>query len=177
VDATHIGVLSFVYSIPAFRNASSRVTKTALGGWEISGVWSIQSGFPLNITLGGTQGTNGIINATNVPVFNGVTCLHGANRWFTTDGFATPAMGAWGNYKFGDVRGPGRNNWNLSLFKSFPISEERDSRFELRIESFNTFNHTQFNGVGVSMANTNQFGIPTSVWDPRQLQFGAKLMF
>ena len=99
-----------------------------------------------------------------------------ANQWFSTAGFSSPAVGAWGNYDR-QIRGPGRNNWNMSMFKNFWINEARGTRFELRIESFNTFNHTQFNGIGVSYANQNQFGKPTSVWDPRQMQFGAKFMF
>ncbi len=63
------------------------------------------------------------------------------------------------------------------MFKNFTINEARGTHFELRAESFNAFNHTQFNGIGVSFANQNQFGIPTSVWDPRQLQLGAKFIF
>jgi hypothetical protein len=48
--------------------------------------------------------------------------------------------------------------------------------FEFRAESFNTFNHTQFNGVGNSFGNGN-FGQVTSTWDPRTLQLGGKLSF
>ena len=62
------------------------------------------------------------------------------------------------------------------MFKSFLISESRGSHFELRIESFNTFNHTQFNVIGATYPSS-QFGKPTTAWDPRQLQFGAKLIF
>jgi hypothetical protein len=49
-------------------------------------------------------------------------------------------------------------------------------KFEFRAESFNTFNHTQFNGVGNSLGNGN-FGQVTSTWDPRSLQLGGKLSF
>jgi len=174
-DVTHIGVLSFVYDLPFFRATPSAVTKRVLGGWQLSGVWSVQSGFPLNIIMGGTQGTNGLPNATNVPNFSGSpNYVKSPDRWFTTDGFSTPTLGTWGNYDR-QIRGPGRNNWNLSMFKSFNITER--ARFELRIESFNTFNHTQFNAVGATFTSQNQFGKPTSVWDPRQLQFGAKFLF
>ncbi len=63
------------------------------------GCWSIQSGFPLNITLGGNQGSNGLPNATNVPMYNGnVSYIDSANRRFTVNGFSSPAVGAWGNY-------------------------------------------------------------------------------
>ncbi|MGA2328192.1 MAG: carboxypeptidase regulatory-like domain-containing protein [Bryobacteraceae bacterium] len=177
MDATHIGVVSFVYDLPIFRHSGSPVAKALIGGWQLSGVWSFQSGFPLNITLGGTQGSNGFpSSATNMPDFNGTVTYNKAQRsWFTTSGFAPPAMGVWGNYKR-QVRGPGRNNWNISMFKDFMISEARGTKFELRFESFNTFNHTQFNGVQSSYSS-GQFGQVTSVWDPRELQLAAKFMF
>jgi hypothetical protein len=176
-DITNVAVVNFVYDMPIFRNNGSALVKGVLGGWQVSGVWSIQSGFPLNITLGGNQGSNGLPNATNVPMYNGnATLTHSANQWFTTSGFTSPAVGAWGNYDR-QIRGPGRNNWNISMFKSFTISEARKTRFELRFESFNTFNHTQFNNIGVNFSNQNQFGTPTSAWDPRQLQLGGKFIF
>ena len=176
-DVPQVAVFSYVYDLPILRKSSSALAKGVLGGWQLSGVWSVQSGFPLNITLGGSQGANGLANATNVPMFSGqVDYLKTSKEWFSTSGFSSPAVGAWGNYDR-QIRGPGRNNWNMSMFKNFTLSEARGTRFELRIESFNTFNHTQFNGVGVSYANQTQFGVPTSVWDPRQLQFGAKFMF
>jgi hypothetical protein len=80
------------------------------------------------------------------------------------------------------VRGPGRDDWNLSLFKSFVISEARGSRFEFRAESFNTWNHTQFKGdynnggISTNVGSSN-FGQVTSAFDPREFQLGAKLIF
>ena len=178
MDITHIGVLSFVYDIPIFRTSGNHFAKTALGGWELSGIWSIQSGLPVFITLGGAQGSNGLWDATNVPNFSGtISYPKTASQWFTTSGFSQPAVGQWGNLPYDSVREPGRDNWNIALFKSFLVSESRGSHFELRIESFNTFNHTQFSGVGASFSNLSQFGVPNGAWDPRELQFGAKFIF
>jgi hypothetical protein len=74
------------------------------------------------------------------------------------------------------LRGPGRDNWNLSLFKSFIFSEARGSRFEFRVETFNTWNHTEFNAVNGTFGG-GQFGQVTSAFDPRIFQLGAKLYF
>ena len=101
---------------------------------------------------------------------------HTAAQWFNTDAFAPPATGAWGNAGHNSLRGPGRNNWNLSLFKSFTLNETRGSRLELRAESFNTWNHTEFNQVSNALGSKN-FGQVTSAFDPRVFQFGAKLYF
>jgi hypothetical protein len=74
------------------------------------------------------------------------------------------------------VRQPGRDNWNICLLKNFVLSESRGSGIEFRIESYNTLNHTEFNGVQGQYGSGN-FGAITSVWDPRVFQFGLKLKF
>jgi hypothetical protein len=88
----------------------------------------------------------------------------------------------YGNLGFNALRGPGRDNWNLSLFKSFVISEARGSRFELRADAFNTWNHTQFRGDantgGISLnTGAGNFGAITNAFDPREFQLGARLVF
>jgi hypothetical protein len=98
------------------------------------------------------------------------------NDWFNTSGFSNAAPGTFGTLPYNAFRGPGRNNWNLALVKSFVLSEERGSRFEFRAESFNTWNHTQFNNVSTAFGNKN-FGAVTSAHDPRVFQMGAKLIF
>ena len=74
------------------------------------------------------------------------------------------------------VYGPGRQNWNIAFFKSFVFSETRGSRLELRAETFNTFNHTQFKDVSNTFTNSN-FGAVTTAHDPREIQLGVKVVF
>jgi 3D (Asp-Asp-Asp) domain-containing protein len=79
------------------------------------------------------------------------------------------------------LEGPGRHNWNLSLFKNFVLSEKRGSKLELRAESFNIFNHTQFQGSnvgGITLDRTrSDFGHITAAFDPRVFQLGVKAQF
>ena len=65
--------------------------------------------------------------------------------------------------------GPGRVNFATSLYKSFAL-------IELRFESFNTFNHTEFNNFNDSYGSS-RFGQVTSAWDPRNLEPGGKFVF
>jgi len=177
LDRTHIALINFIYQLPIFNSSQSRLVKSTLGGWEVSGIVTAETGLPLFINLGGSQGSNGLANATNRPDFSGsLTYPQTVSQWFGTSGFSTPAIGAWGTLPNGKVRQPGRDNWNVSLFKSFVFSEARGSRLEFRVESFNTFNHTQFNGISSTFTSSN-FGQVTSVWDPRVFQIGMKLMF
>ena len=83
--------------------------------------------------------------------------------------FSPTVAGTWGNLPFNSVRGPGRQNWNLALFKQFVFSETRGSKLEFRAEFFNAFNHTEFNNVSNTFTN-GDFGAVTSAHDPREIQ-------
>jgi hypothetical protein len=103
--------------------------------------------------------------------------------WFNTAAFAAP-VAPWNggtNEGFGSagkdaVVGPGLFNWNLSLFKSVPLTSHEGPRLEIRFESFNTFNHTEFNAIDTGFTDTT-FGQTTSTYDPRVFQFGGKFLF
>jgi hypothetical protein len=183
-DRTHVAVVNFIYDIPLFRSNQSRLLKTTLGGWQVSGIVTEESGVPINIGLANNQGGNGLPNATNRPnPVGSITYPQSAVpgkqqgiQYIDPAAFALPALGAFGTLGHNAARAKGRNNWNLSLFKSFVFSETRGSRLEFRVETFNTFNHTQFHDVSNNFTSSN-FGQFTSAWDPRIMQLGLKLYF
>ena len=179
LDRANIAFVNFVYDIPFLRSANNRVLRTAVGGWTVSGIVTLVSGEPLNVNLGGVNGniSNNLPNSNNRPDVSGpISTPHTVNSWFTNSAFATPSPGAFGNLPFNAVRGPGRDNWNLSVFKAFVFSEERGSKLEFRAEFFNAFNHTEFNNVSTTFSSGN-FGAVTSAHDPREIQLGLKLYF
>jgi len=176
-DRTHNAAVNFIYDLPIFRHTENRLLKSTLGGWEVSGIVTLTSGLPLNPQLTGGQSSNGLPNATNRPDQVGpVSYPHTVAEWFSTSSFVDPAVGTFGDAGHNSLRGPGRDNWNLSLFKSFVLSETRGSRLELRVESFNTWNHTEFNQVSNGLGSNN-FGQVTSAFDPRVFQLGGKIYF
>ena len=186
-DRRNVMFVNFVYDIPFLRNSSSRMLKTLVGGWSLSGIVTAQTGAPLNIGVNGNNAASIIPNSGNRPNLNGsVRYPKTVAAWFDPASFTAPVCATgpdcYGNLPHNLVRGPGRDNWNLSLFKSFVISESRGSRFEFRAESFNTWNHTQFrgdyNGGGISVnQGASDFGQIKSAFDPRTFQLGAKLIF
>ena len=127
--------------------------RSADGKYQAIG--TMETGQPLDITLGGSQGSNGLANATNRPDLPATISYPQtvARSGSTPAVFSAPAIGALGNLKKGAIRGPGRDNWNVSLFKSFVFSETRGSRSRVPRGEFNTFNHTQFNGVSTSFSS------------------------
>jgi hypothetical protein len=177
LDRNQVFVVNFIYDLPFFRDSTSRWLKTGLGGWELSAYGTMESGLATNVTLGGTYGSNGIPGSTNRPdVVGALTYPQTLNEWFNPAIFAAPAPGTWGDASKMLLRGPGRDNWDISLFKRFVFSETSQRDLEFRFESFNTFNHTQFNGIDTTYSD-GRFGQVTSVWDPRVLQFALKLHF
>jgi len=178
LDRRNVALVNFVYDLPILRgNSGTRMSRAVLGGWELSGIITAESGFPLNINEGGSLGSNGLPNSTNRPNFTGsISYPQTLAAWFNTSGFADPQAGQWGSFARNTVYGPGRDNWNVSLFKSFTFSESRGSKLELRVETFNTFNHTQWQNVS-SSKSAGDFGQVTSTYNPRNIQLGVKLLF
>ncbi len=187
LDRRHIFIANFVYDLPILRgNSGTRLMRATLGGWQVSGIILAETGFPLNITQGGTLGSNGLANGTNRPDVKGsVSFPHTWGQWFNATpasgckgAFCAPAIGSWGNSAHHAYYGPGRHNWNLSLFKSFTISESdlHPAKLELRFETFNAFNHTQFQNVS-STYDSSDFGQVTSTYNPRNIQLAMKFVF
>jgi len=175
---------NFVYETPFFRHSDNKFERSMMGGWEVSGIVTASSGIPINIGLSGSPNVCSIVpNCSNRPNITGTAHNpHTVNEWFDTSVFSTPTAGTWGDTAADSVRGPGRDNWNLSLFKNFSLSESRGSNLQFRAEFFNVWNHTQFRGgswtggVGANL-NGSQFGQITSAWDPRIIQLALKLYF
>jgi len=183
-DRTHILVANFIYDIPVFRHSSSRFLKATVGGWQVSGIATIESGLPLNLTAGTAAGyvgggarpdRIGAISYINTAA-TGAAAGNQHINYFDPTAFGAPASGLFGTLGHNALRGPGRDNWDMSLFKSFTFSESRGSRFELRFETFNTWNHTQFQNVDSGLGDT-RFGQYTSTYNPRTLQLGGKIYF
>jgi hypothetical protein len=174
---------NFVYRVPLLKDSAHRLLKTTLGGWEVSGIVTAISGAPLNIGLSGQNVASIIPNTANRPNLSGTMINpHTVQQWFDPSVFSMPAPGTWGSEPHNGVRGPGRNNWNISLFKNFLFNEEHGTRLQFRAEFFNIWNHpqwvgdTQNGGISTNFGASN-FGAVTSAYDPRTIQLALKLSF
>ena len=182
-DIRNIFFTNFVYQIPLLKNSSKRLLKTTLGGWEISGIISASSGAPLNIGLAGQNVANIVPNTANRPNVSGtLKNPHTVSQWFDTSVFSVPAPGTWGDEPANAVRGPGRDNWNISLFKNFIFNADRGTNLQFRAEFFNIWNHPQwigdtFNGGISTNYGASNFGAVTSAHDPRTIQLALKFSF
>ncbi len=183
-DRRNILNVSYIYALPWFRKSENAAARTIIGGWSISGITFVENGIPLRVNYNGPD-TLGLGGGTqNRPnKIAKVTMPKQFSQWFSTASFADP-VAPWNggpNQGFGNagkdaVVGPGIQNWNLSLFKSIAFKSENGPRIELRFESFNTFNHTNPQGVNLNSRDPN-FGKITNDYGPRTLQLGGKFQF
>jgi hypothetical protein len=163
-DQTHVFNFSYVVDIPGgsrlFSNPN-RAHRFILDRWQVSGITTFASGFPQNVTFTTTDNFDftGGGDGGSIVMTGSALLPHGqrkSDRWFNTSVFKRPSgrgdIGSnFTNYKY---RGPGFNNFDISIFKNFPVfSEKRTLQF--RWEFYNFFNHTQFSAVN----NTARFDV------------------
>jgi hypothetical protein len=183
-DARQRFVISYSYTIPTL-HVLGGVGDRIFGGWRFEGITSLQGGFPFTVTDSGLRSLTcsaafTFYGCRGVPIQVGTVKLQdprstpGKNLWFNTDAFTKEAFGTFGNVRRNSIHGPGINNTDLALLKDVHITERQ--YFELRLEAFNAFNHTQFKNPTGNI-NSGNFGRITSAFDPRLVQLGAKFYF
>jgi hypothetical protein len=177
LDRTHMFTLNYVWEIPAFKG-QKHVAAKILGGWQLSGITTFQSGLPLNVTQPGDVANFGGGTGGQRPDIVGKPHEgrgQSLSRYFNTAAFqqVTRPLGI-GTAPVNPVRGPGINNFDASLFKN--ITPREGMRIQFGAELFNLFNHAQFEGVGGQLGAPT-FGVVTDARDPRVIQLRAKFSF
>jgi hypothetical protein len=191
-DQRHNLNISYVYDLPFF-SKSSGLAKTLAGGWEWSGITTFQSGTPINISNGVVGDSAGVGNGVGTgsrPDLAGnphaAPCQASqapGPYLFNPCAFAPPQGLTFGDIGRNTLNLPHRTQFDMGLFKRFRIKE--DMSFEFRIESFNTFNHTQFSSVNTTFdsvivpgtPNSSSFLTAKAAHLPRILQLGLKFVF
>jgi hypothetical protein len=175
----HRLILSTVYALPQLAQSGALV-KHALGGWQVSGIWNWQSGFPFSV-LSGVDNSRSGVGQDRADYLGGGTQLSGdrskqdqLNRWFNTSAFAQNQLGTFGNGGRNILRGPHNFNIDFSAQKYFKLTERIRTQF--RAEFFNLTNTPSFSLPGNNFASPS-FGKITGAGDPRILQFGLKVLF
>ncbi|MDE1160405.1 MAG: carboxypeptidase regulatory-like domain-containing protein [Acidobacteriaceae bacterium] len=176
-DRRHSFTANYIYDLPFFRGRRDLLAY-ALGGWEVSGVTSLQSGLPVTATISADRA--GVGNTSQRPNVAGtVTYKHGnVNNYFSTTNFTQPTLGTFGNLGLNTIRLPGLDSTQFSVAKkgSFNITSQHVVTAKFEAQLFNAFNHPSFNGAGTTVGATT-FGTLTSALDPRNITFRLKFSF
>jgi len=169
INTPQIFIANYVYQLPFFAEQHG-FTGRVLGGWEVSGITSFESGQSISVTQATdpfacipTENDPNVCVAGSIGTYPGglgISTPNGAiipradqiapvqltkkpGQWFTTSSFA-PAVGHFGSARNGIFLGPGIENWDLGAIKNIRLTER--FKFQFRGEFFNAFNHTNFGG-------------------------------
>jgi hypothetical protein len=177
IDQRQRLTLSYLWVLPfgkgqTFLNTGG-IKNLVLGGWQTNGILFTQSGLWFSPVLGTSTTNTGTSSRPNK--IGPVSYPKTLNQWFSPSAFGTPAQYTYGNAGRNSLVAPGRTNFDVSLFKDFPIREQIVLQF--RVEAFNIFNHPQF-GYPNSTIGTAQAGqISSIVGNARNLQASARIDF
>ena len=183
-DRLHNYVSTVLYELPIGPNKrwlNSGLASKVIGGWQVSGIFTAQSGLPLTIGGNGT-----VLNTPGNSAFANLTGEHNVLGglgpgllYFDPTVYSLPGAGQQGNLRRNNgPEGPGYWNIDASLFKRFSLGESRFAEF--RIDSYNTTNSVRWGNptTGYSNAAGNTFGqITGTTGGQRSVRFGGRFVF
>lgn len=190
MDVSQRAVISYVYELPfgrrqALLNSLPKALNTIVSGWQVNGITTLQTGLPLWIT-GVTNNTN-IYTTSQRALSTGVsgkidhsghTTDQRMARWFDPGVYVQPDAFTFGNVSrtLPDVRAPGINITDLSLFKNTYFGPDQRLNFQFRAEAFSVFNHFNLGGPNTSLSG-GTMGIITGGSGTRVIQLAAKIIW
>lgn len=196
-DQNHIFTANYIWDIPGLsRHWDTRVVKALFDGWQLSGTTSFVTGRPKGVGVsysgGTTDITGGEVNARPLVLCNPNrevgNAADGTPIFVDAACFARPLVrGEIGNASRNMIRRPGVINSDLALFKNIRLRE--NLKLQFRWETYNLFNHTNFNDIDTDLTltlntttnvvtQTNaRFGQPITARSPRVMQGSLRLNF
>jgi hypothetical protein len=192
-------VASYSYQLPfghgkRFLGTAPVVVDEIVGGWQLNGITTFSSGqystptIPENLNIGAFSTSRPNV-VGNPKAGRSLPKPGQANQYFNPASFALPNFGVPGNTGRNSLEQPGFQNWDLSLFKGFHLAKK--ANFQLRLETFNAFNHTNFGPANTGLSETTtgsgatavtslaagNFGQITSTSQARIVQVGGRFTF
>lgn len=175
-DRTHYLTLRYNFTLPKpGKRLGSRTLGIFADGWELAGISRFTSGAPFTpgySLVDGQDITGTPSESARIDVVD--PSAPAVSR------FGRPARGTFGNAGVGILRGPGVNNWDISLYRHLKLWERLAA--QLRLETYNTFNHTQFSTLSTTARFDAQgsqieplFLTPTAARPPRRVQLALRL--
>ena len=171
-----------IYDIPGVAKKGSfldnAVGRIVLNGWQFSGLTSIGSGAPVNVSYSITGTAAALLNreitgSEDIGPRVVMTCNpnesmgdRNINAFINTSCFAPALKGSVGEDSgYNRLRGPGIDQWDMSLFKRLPVGRSESRYLQLRLEAFNAFNHVEWNTLNTAAqfnASEKIINLPTA---------------
>jgi hypothetical protein len=196
-DVPHRFVASYSYHLPFGRGQqylgnTPRVVDYLVGGWQLNGITTFSAGqystpgIPENLNIGAFSSSRpNLVGNPKAGRTLPTPTSTAANQYFNPAAYSLPNFGVPGASGRNSLEQPGFEDWDLSLFKGFSLTER--ARFQLRLETFNAFNHVNFGGANTSLSEATvnnvtrlapgNFGQITSTGAARVIQIGGRIEF
>ncbi|MBI4909038.1 MAG: carboxypeptidase regulatory-like domain-containing protein [Acidobacteria bacterium] len=176
-DHTHVFTASGLWELPV--RFDSKAVNTLLGGWNLTSIVTLQSGYPFTVGSGvdnARSGTGGQrADLIGDPYISGNRSRDDVIlQYLSKAAFAPNALGTFGNLGRNRFRGPGLASLDMGLHKSFRITERVNTQF--RFEAFNAINKVNLNNPTAAQ-NSGNFMRITGAGEPRILQFALRFSF
>jgi hypothetical protein len=178
-DIRHRLVASYFYELPFYRT-SKRWPRYLLGGWQVNGITTIQSGTPFSVAASGDPPNTGRPGGMRADLIAPVKADCGAGRLVNcipTAAFAVPRPYNYGSSGRNILNGPGLVQTDFSVFKNFPLGGDGAKRVQLRAEAFNVFNTPSFGNPSATFGTATFGSIGSTLIPNRQIQVAAKILF
>jgi hypothetical protein len=182
-DTRHRFVTSTLYDLPIGKgrqlDVRNPVANAFVGGWQVGGIWTVQSGFPITPTVGGNDRSgNGAgfdrPNTTGVsPYISGGT----PSRWWNVAAFTPNAPGTFGNAGRNSLIGPRIFTVDFSAHKEFRMPYRENHMLQFRLEAFNALNHPVWGTPNANVTSSGFGTITGTAVSMRQLQMALKYSF
>jgi Carboxypeptidase regulatory-like domain len=181
-DERQILNISYVWDVPFFKGKG--ISHVVLGGWQFSGLAGISTGTPFSVLYSTDNAgvANGVGSGSRADLvgnpnsgFSRTNAPGLGPLWYNPAAYAAPRGLTFGNSGRDSLRNPRRTNFDMALFKHFPIKESL--AFEFRAEAFNVFNHTEWNGFASTTQTDSNFLYINGVHNARILQLALKFLF
>jgi len=189
----HKLVVDYMWSLPFGRGqhwgtGMNRAVDAVLGGWQLSGITTYQTGSPFSVSFsvpasitGWWGGRADHVSSNDYARGSGHDIINGVS-WFNTGAFAPPQPWTWGNGARNLLFGPGSWNWDMSLQKVFRVTER--AHLQVRSDFLDAFNHFNLGNPSATIADTRDGGLPIATAGKifggsgsRVIQVGARISF
>lgn len=175
----HIFTSAYTYEFPFGPGkkflSQGGISGKIVGGWQVAGITYLRTGQPFSVSFTATQQGWYANRADANKIGNLSRDERSITRWFDPSGYSVPTPFTFGNSARNHLFGPGDIVFDVSLIKDTAITERFKTQF--RAEFFNMPNHANFNNPAANISVAASVGRITSAGDPRQIQFGLKLLF
>jgi hypothetical protein len=173
--------VNWLYALPVGKGmryqTHNRVADYIIGGWQLNGISTLRSGLPYTINVNGdiaNLGYGGVYERPNL-VGNPTLPNPTPSLWLNKSAFASPAIYTFGNLGRNLLRADWVRNFDLSIFRQFPIVEHKT--LEFRAEAFNAFNTPTFSAPTANLSLATFGQVFSTSNSPRQLQLSLKVIF